>query len=501
MFEVAAPAQAPHGRDPPPEGQPARSGRRPPMKILIVDDQRGARRVLMKILGELPDVELAQAATLDEGVSSIEASCPDLVLLDIRLSSDPDEREGLELLRRVRQTHPGLTVVIVTASSEIDMIREAMRHGAKDYVLKDELSPELLVPIVDGLRERMHLRGEVARLRARVDKTWGLPAIVGSSPPMEALRQLIRRVADSDATILIRGETGSGKEVVARALHETSPRSEHPFVAINCSALPPALMESLMFGHERGAFTGADSRKAGQLELAGGGTILLDEVAEMPLELQAKLLRVLEDRRFRPLGAAAEIPLGARVLASTHIDLEKQQTTGQLRDDLYYRLNVVTLAVPSLAERKEDIPELVNAFTAELPRKIRFTEAAMEWLSRRRWPGNVRELRNTVERVSLLSDQATVGRAALEALEEVHSRAAGAVDVDRIAGLVLALPGKVGNKLDALERAVLANAMASSAGNKTAAARLVGMERQALQRRWQRLGNETQGDTEDDEPQ
>jgi DNA-binding NtrC family response regulator len=461
------------------------------MKILIVDDQRGARRVLSKILDSLPGVELAEAKTLEQAIEWIDTRPPDLILLDIRLSNDPDETGGLDVLRRVATTHPGIAVVIVSASSEIDMIRQAMRLGAKDYVLKDELSPELLVPIVEGLRERMNLRGEVARLRERVERTWGLNAIVGRSAPMVRVRQLVSRVADSDATILIRGETGAGKEMVARALHEMSPRREHPFVPINCSALPAALMESLMFGHERGAFTGADSRKPGQFELAGAGTILLDEVAEMPIDLQAKLLRVLEDRRFRPLGAAAEIPLAARVLASTHVDLESRLSGGQLRDDLYYRLNVVTIAVPSLDERKEDIPELVLAFAAELPRKIHFTSDAMAWLARRSWPGNVRELRNIVERVSLLAERSTVNRALLEEFAAEPTQTTK--DMDQLVDRVLALTESSGSKIDALERSLMARALAACGGNQTAAAGLLGIDRQVFSRLWRKLGEEGGG--------
>jgi DNA-binding NtrC family response regulator len=496
-FEVAVPVQAPRPRDRPSSAPSTGSAKRSPMRILIVDDQRAARRVLFRILDDLADVELAEAKSLTEAIASIDASPPDLVLLDIRLSSDPDELGGLDLLRRVGQTHPGLWIVIVTSSSEIDVIRQAMRLGAKDYVLKDELSPELLVPIVEGLRERMNLRGEVARLRERVERVWGLSAIVGTSPAIERVRELIRRVAHSDATILIRGETGAGKEMVARALHELSPRSEHPFLAINCSALPPTLMESLMFGHERGAFTGADSRKPGQFELAGKGTILLDEVAEMPLELQAKLLRVLEDRRFRPLGAAAEIPLTARVLASTHVDLESRLANGQLRDDLYYRLNVVSIIVPSLAARREDIPELVHAFAAELPRKIRFTSDAMTWLECASWPGNVRELRNMVERVSLLSEQDTVDRAVLEGLAEKRSRAALS-ETDRLISAILAMPESLGSKLEILERAVMSRAIASSGGNLSAAARLLGIDRQVFARRWQKLGEHAEEEDDDE---
>jgi DNA-binding NtrC family response regulator len=469
------------------------------MKILVVDDQRGARRVLLQILRTLPDVELAEAKSVAEAIEAIDASPPDLALLDIRLSNEPGDRGGLDLLNRVRQTLPTLPVIIVTASSEIDEIRQAMRLGAKDYVLKDELSPELLLPIVEGFRERMALRSEVVRLRERVDQEWGLSAIVGSSREIERVRQLVTRVADSDVTVLIRGETGAGKEMVARSLHELSARRDHPFVAINCSALPAMLMESLIFGHERGSFTGADARKRGQFELARAGTVLLDEVAEMPLPLQAKLLRVLEDRRFRPLGSAVEVPLEARVLASTHADLEKRIAEGSLREDLFYRLNVVAIHVPSLAERQDDIPELVHAFTAVLPHKLHFTDDAVAWLVHRRWPGNVRELKNSMLRVSLLAEQDTVDSAVLQELVGEDTRSSQQVDIERLAALVLALPDKVGNKLGALERAVLSGAMASTGGNKAAAARLLGLKPKAIERRWQKFGEAAEEEERDGE--
>jgi len=470
------------------------------MRILVVDDQRGARRVLLQILRSLPDVDLSEAKSLVEATTAIAESQPDLVLLDIRLSNEPGDRGGLDLLRQIRLTLPSLSVVIVTASSEIDEIRQAMRLGAKDYVLKDELSPELLLPIVEGIRERMELQGEVARLRRRVDQEWGIAAIVGSSPQIENVRSLVRRVAESDATVLIRGETGTGKEMVARALHELSPRRNEPFIAINCSALPAALMESLIFGHERGSFTGADTRKRGQFELARTGTILLDEVAEMALPLQAKLLRVLEDKRFLPLGASTEVAMGARVLASTNADLEKRLADGTLRDDLFYRLNVVAITIPSLADRREDIPELVHAFAAALPRKLRFTADALAWLTRRSWPGNVRELRNSILRVSLLYEKLKVDAKVLERF--VGEEALELSEVDRLAAQVLALPDTLGNKLEVLERAVLAQAVSSSRGNRTGAGRMLGLERKAIERRLAKFEKLDAGDHEDeDEPE
>jgi len=456
------------------------------MKILIVDDQRSARRLVRRLLASVAEASISEAASYDEAVACLDEGPPDLVLLDIRLSTTNDDRSGLDLLRVLRARHPQMAVVIVTGSSEIGAIRAAMRLGAQDYVLKDELSEELLVPIVLGLRERMMLKGEVLRLRARVDRTWGLSAMVGSSPGMERLRQRVRRVADADATVLIRGETGTGKERVARALHEMSSRRDLPFLAIHCAALPNALLESLIFGHEQGAVAGAVASVRGQLELAGAGTILFDDIAEMPLDLQTKLLRVLEDRRFRPLGSSTELPLTARVLAATSSDLEKRIAEGRFRQELFFRINVIVIEVPPLSERSADIPELVQAFAAELPRKIRFTDDAMAWLGRRSWTGNVRELRNVVERVSILAEQDLVTQRALESLASDHSQDI-VVLLDRVAGTLLALPEYLGSKLDAIERAVLNRALQSCSGNKSAAARLVGIERKAFERHWEKL--------------
>jgi len=460
------------------------------MKILIVDDQRSGRRVLKQMLSTLSDVEIFEAAGQDEALALVEQRSPDLLLLDIRLTDDPRDRGGLDVLRKVRASGRQTPAVMVTSMSEFAEVREAMRLGAQDYVPKDELCPELLLPIVEGQRERLQLKGEVIRLRERVDKTWGARAIIGSSPPMDRVRRLVERVAESSSTVLIRGETGTGKEMVARALHEMSSRRGEPFVAVNCSALPGTLIESLIFGHERGAFTGAERRQRGQLELAGGGTILLDEIAEMPTELQAKLLRVLEDRRFRPLGAEQELPLRARVLAATHVDLDQRKEMGSFRPDLFYRLNVVTVFLPSLAERGDDLIELLQAFCADLPRRLRFTDEAVAWLMRRQWPGNVRELRNVIERLALLADADLVDVPVLEELAAERPAPDAAAEIDRMARALLALPDRLGSKLRVIERAVLHHAIESCGGNKAAAARLIGVDRKVLERRWDRHLNE-----------
>ena len=459
------------------------------MKILIVDDQRSARRVLRLMLATLDGLELNEASSVAEALASIQRAPPDLLLLDIRLSPDARDRGGLDLLRKLRASGSEIPAIMVTSLVELEEIREAMRNGAQDYVLKDELCPEMILPIVQSFGERLALRGEVAVLRQKVDGAWGLGAIVGTSRAMENVRHLVRRVADANATVLVQGETGTGKELVARALHEASARRAEPFVAVNCSALPGTLIESLIFGHERGAFTGAERRTRGQLEVVGAGTILLDEIAEMSTELQAKLLRVLEDRRFRPLGAEAELPMRARVVASTHVDQQQRIAQGRFREDLYYRLNVVTITVPPLVERVEDLPELVLAFSADLPRRLRFTESAVEWLAHRPWPGNVRELRNVIERLSLLAEETTIDVPVLEALVGLAGNLGARHEIDRIARSLLALPDRLGSKLDMIERAVLHHAIESCGGNKSAAARMIGVDRKALERRWERLSD------------
>ncbi|MBN2576590.1 MAG: sigma-54-dependent Fis family transcriptional regulator [Deltaproteobacteria bacterium] len=470
------------------------------MKILIVDDQRSARQVLRDLLAGLEGIELGEASSLEEACSLIQSMEPDLLLVDIRLSHRATDRGGLDLLRWVEQKGLAIPAVVVTCSTELHEIREAMRLGAKDYVLKDELCPEMLLPIVQGLREKMVMAGEVRRLREQVDSTWGLRALVGSSPQMQRVRRLIERVAGSDAAVLIRGETGTGKELVARALHNLSPRRDQPFLAVNCSALPGTLIESLIFGHMKGAFTGADRRVRGHFEVAGEGTVLLDEIAEMPGELQAKLLRVLEDRRFRPLGAESELLLRARVLAATNVDLEQRMHEGRFREDLFFRLNVVSIVLPPLAERGGDLIELLAAFAAELPRKLTFTTDAVEWLRLRRWPGNVRELRNLVERLNLLAEHDEISASALDELVEQDSSRT-AREVEKIVQAILTLPTHTGSKLDLIERAVLHHAIETSAGNKSAAARMVGVDRRALDRRLRRLtdGTPPPGDENDED--
>jgi DNA-binding NtrC family response regulator len=451
------------------------------MRFLLLDDQRSARVVLKRLLEDRPDIEVVEAACADEARMRIETQEIDAMLLDIRLSDAPSDRGGLDFLRWVRSTGRSMPAVMVTGVSELAEIREAMRQGAQDYVLKDELCAEMILPIVDGIRERFALRDEVQRLREQVDRRQGLPAIVGASAAIERVRKLVRRVADADAPILVRGATGSGKEMVTRAIHYAGKRASQPLLAVNCSALPGTLIESLVFGHQRGAFTGADRRVRGQLELAGAGTLMLDEIAEMPIELQAKLLRVIEDRKFRPLGAEEELTLEARIVAATNVDLERRIADGTFREDLYFRLNVVTIDVPPLSERDDDIPHLVQSFVSDQPRAMRFTDQAISWLRSRHWAGNVRELRNAIERLSLLAETDLIDVATLEELVGSDGVLVER-ELTRLAKTLLTLTTKEPSKLDAIQRAVVEQALATAKGNKSAAARLLGIHRKMLER-------------------
>jgi len=465
------------------------------VKFLLLDDQRAARSVLKRLLEDRPDIEVVEAASADEARLRVETQEIDAMLLDIRLSDAPNDRGGLDFLRWARSTGRTMPAVMVTGVSELLEIREAMRQGAQDYVLKDELCAEMILPIVDGIRERFALKGEVLRLREQVDHRQGLPALVGASAAIERVRKLARRVADADAPILVRGATGSGKEMVARAIHYSGKRANEPLLAVNCSALPGTLIESLVFGHQRGAFTGADRRVRGQLELAGAGTLLLDEIAEMPIELQAKLLRVIEDRKFRPLGAEEEVTLDARIIAATHVDLERRIENGTFREDLYFRLNVVTIDVPALSERDDDIPHLVQTFASELTRALRFTDAAITWLRTHHWPGNVRELKNAIERLALLSESDVID---VPILEELVGNDGAVVEreLTRLAKTLLTLTTKEPSKLDAIQRALVEQALAAAKGNKSAAARLLGVHRKMLERM---VKADTPSDGTDDE--
>jgi DNA-binding NtrC family response regulator len=466
-----------------------------PFTVLIVDDQRSARRVLTDLLARMGGLRLVEAGSLAEARACVARDRPDAALIDIRLSDDPRDRGGLVLAAELRAA-TSVVPVIVTASSEMASVRTAMRAGVFDFLLKDDLCPEVLVPVVEQLRERRRLELEVVALRARGAPDTAASALVGASRAMSELRARIQRVALSTRPALITGPTGSGKELVAQAVHRAGPHPEAPFIDVNCAAIPESLVQSQLFGHERGAFTGAERRHPGFFGAVGEGTLFLDEVGELPLGMQGQLLRVLETDRFQPVGAPAPLPFRGRVVAATHRDLRQMVAGGRFRDDLFFRLNVLTLLVPPLADHREDIPALAAHFLRRIQRPLRFSADALDALSGAPWPGGVRQLRNLIERLAVFADDDLVTAAALAqcaAPDELPGPAAapsGEV-LRRLAAEVLQLPHA--DKLAAVEQAVVAEAARRALGNKSAAARILGIDRKALDRRLGRSSENESG--------
>jgi two-component system response regulator HydG len=410
------------------------------------------------------------------------------MFLDLRMP----EMDGLELLKRVREIDEGLSVIIMTAYVTVDSAVKAMKLGAEDYLLKP-LEPEVInLAIIRTMTHRL-LRLEHRLLRERMASLGHAKGIIGRSKAMEDLLALAAKVAPLRSTILIQGESGTGKELLARALHEGSPRADRPFVAINCGVIPPTLLESELFGHERGAFTGAETRRVGYFEAAAGGTIFLDEISETPLDLQVKLLRVLQERVFRRVGGSAELSTDARIIVSTNRNLEEEVRIGRFRQDLFYRLNVIMLHVPPLRERLDDVSLLAHHFlgrySEEFGKNVRgITTTAMERLLGYTWPGNVRELENTIERAVALADGTEIGVEDLTAL--TSNRASIAPAETPQGGTVAAYA----SAREDFERAYMKALLRASHGNMTEASRIAGIARQNLYQRLKKLnldGSET----------
>ena len=367
------------------------------MTILVVDDEQGIRDVLADILGD----EGYQVLTAEDGLVALgllEREVVDCMLLDVWLPG----RGGLEVLSEVRTAYPRIPVVMISGHGTIDVAVKAVKHGAFDF-LEKPLSLDRVTTVVRNALELEALRRENASLRGQVPAQQRL---VGQSAPIARIREIVAQTADSDARVLITGENGTGKELVAREIHERSGRRDGPFVAVNCAAIPETLIESELFGHEKGAFTGAAGGRKGKFELAHGGTLFLDEVADMSLGAQAKVLRAIQEMRFERVGSEAPISVDVRVIAATNRDLDRAIAAGEFREDLFFRLNVVPIHMPPLRDRVEDVPLLLRA----LAETVTFGDDAVEALQEYDWPGNVRELKNFVERVSIMSDSAAISR-------------------------------------------------------------------------------------------
>jgi DNA-binding NtrC family response regulator len=445
-----------------------------PLRLLIVDDDDLLRTNLARrYRGQ--GWEVADFPSAEALLERPPAGPWDAALLDLHLPG----LDGIALLARLKERQPDLECVLFTAQGSVETAVEAMRHGAYDYVTKP-------APHMPELDVRLQKAAEKSRL-ARRDRQWSEQLayespryrLVGSSPAMQKVVKLIERVAPAAATVLIRGTSGTGKELVARALHLNGPRRDRPLVAINCATLQETLLESELFGHEKGAFTGAQTTKRGLVEVAEGGTLFIDEVAEMSPGLQAKLLRVLEDGSFRRVGATEDLRADVRVVAATNRPLEEEQKAGRFREDLYYRLNVITIALPPLKERKGDIPELVEHFLTTRPvgaRRFRVTPEALAALGRYDWPGNVRELANVLERAQILAEGEAITP---DDLPEAFVAA----------GVAPAAPADDNPfSLEAAERRLLGEAMRHTQGNKLAAARLLGVSPRTLYRMMDRYG-------------
>jgi len=402
---------------------------------------------------------------------------PHILLLDLRLPY----LNGLEVLSELRQRGLQIPTIMISGEGEISDAVQAIKLGAYDYLRKPVDPPHLRV-LLNNLSAHLTISEENQRLRRRLLRAGELGHLVGQSAPMNRVMTLVEQVAPSTASVVILGESGTGKELVARTIHELSPRHAGPYIAINCAALPETLMESELFGHERGAFTGADRRREGCFELANGGTLLLDEIGEMKAELQAKLLRVLEEGKLRRLGGSAEISVDARVLAATNRNLEAAIRDGRFREDLYYRLNVFSIELPPLCEHAEDIPVLIEHFLREIEAPAGKTicgvdAEALETLKGFRWPGNVRQLRNVIERALIVTKGPLIGAADLPS------------DMKRGGVGKEVLEIKLGASLDEVERDVIMRTVEFAGGNKSRAAEILGVSLKTLYNRLERYQN------------
>lgn len=450
--------------------------------VLIVDDEPNIRRMVGALLGS-EGFEVHDAPDAATGLAKAAEVDPDLVLLDLMM---PNPADGLELLEKLRERSPDLPVVMMSGRAGLGDAVKATRLGAVNF-LEKPLTPEGVLLALSGALELRQARRERSTLRADL----GLAGqLVGTSLAMEALRAMIARIAPSEARVLITGESGTGKELVAAAIHAQSPRRDKPFVRVNCAAIPRDLVESEMFGHERGSFTGATERRIGRFELAHTGTLLLDEVGELSPEAQAKLLRAIEAREIERVGGGRPIKVDVRVIAATNRDLQREVREGRFREDLYFRLNVIPIAVPALREHPGDIPDLVLHFAMMNRRRSGQTppswaDDAVQALTRYRWPGNVRELANIVERLGILHAGQPI------AAEQVRG-VLPATDVATSAPTVLPdasrLDTSLSEQLDGYERLLIQRALQAANGVVAEAARRLQTDRPNLYRRMRRLG-------------
>jgi DNA-binding NtrC family response regulator len=449
-------------------------------RILVVDDETSMRRVLALLLREGGHA-VAEAAGVKEALSAVESGTLDLVITDQRM---PDG-SGLDVLAACAEADPALAVVLLTAYATVELAVDAMRAGAFDFIAKP-FRPEVVRAVVKRAVDHVELVRENGLLKDEIRRLGASDEILGRSASVLDLREKIARVAPTNATVLITGETGTGKELVARAIHRGSPRASNAFVAINCAAFPESLLESELFGHEKGAFTGADRARPGLFETAHRGTLLLDEAGEMPLALQAKLLRVLTDNQILRVGARTPRTVDVRIVAATHRDLPQRVAEGLFREDLYYRVAVVPIAVPPLRERPEDIPLLVEYFLSRAARDMNtpartIEPAALRKLTHYRFPGNVRELRNLIERACILATGDRIGSEDF-LLGTGDGAGSSPADPEPARSWIDSLPERLELRttLEQIERDLIVRALETAAGVQAEAARCLGISRSDL---------------------
>ncbi len=443
--------------------------------ILVVDDERKMAVVLQAAFQEAGySVEIAGSG--EDALAKFRENPVPLVITDLKM---PD-LNGIQLLEAVKKLSPDTEVILMTAYATAQTAVEAMKKGAYDYVIKPFNLEELKLK-AGHVFEKRRLRARNLELEEALRDRYSLESMVGQSDAMQHVYKMVHKVAPSDATVLVLGESGTGKELVARAIHNLSPRRDQPFVAVNCAAFPENLLESELFGYERGAFTGADRRKLGHFELAGEGTIFLDEIAEMSPAIQVKLLRVLQNRQFMRLGGTEVIAMRARVIAATNRELEERIREGAFREDLYYRINVFPITLPPLRRRKEDIPELVHHFLEKYRPGAQITAEAMQLLQNYSWPGNVRELENVIERALIMAGDAPIGA------EDLPPHVRQSSEPSASLGPNLDIPDE-GIDLEEVERRLLFRAIEKAGGNKTRAAKLLGITRRKLYSMLERFG-------------
>lgn len=446
-------------------------------KILIVDDETAHCQMLEVVL----KAEKYATQRAQDGQSAIEAVKErfyDLILMDIRMN----RVGGIEALEKIKEISPDIPIIMMTAYGSVDTAVQAMRSGAYDYLTKPLDIDELKILVAKALRHHQ-LEKENIFLKEQLGSRFDFSNIIGRSRAMKELLETVAMVAPSEATVLILGESGTGKELIANAIHQNSPRSNHPFIKVNCAALPETLLESELFGHEKGAFTGAVSRRQGRFHLAHKGSILLDEIAEMSMATQSKILRVLQEREFEPIGSSETVKVDTRIITATNKNLQEEVKANRFREDLYYRINVVNLNVPSLRDRREDIPLLVDFFLKRYAKKNHrnlkgFTPKAMDLLMRYDWPGNIRELENVVERsvIMMRGDFITPDEfpGVLKSLDPEY---------EQISAEMLS-----GKSLKEMEKAMIMRTLQETDGNRTRAAEILGISRRTLQLKLKEYG-------------